>query len=236
MAAGASGSKATVSPKGAQSGNNGSQRAAELGPPRILVDPDSLVVVDPQGSLKKGKSIIHRRGGGGGSLTDPRKTSTPPRNRSPLRGYSDKEKEDVGMQLVSKLLGSDRDEIVDLRTQRGVGADAIDSMKRFYELKVIAGPEPDQVTLTNSEVRRAMSTDKFFLIVISGVEGVDARPKLRVFVDPLNQLQQTHNGSITLSGVRRVESLVYEYGHAGDSSASHAELEGQEEQQVTAAP
>ena len=232
---GAGRSGATTSSRRAQNGDNGSRKAAELGPPRILVDPDSLIVVDPRGSVEKGKSGTHRREGGSGGLVDPRKTSTSPRNRSPLRGYSDKEKEDVGMQLVRKLLGSDRDEIVDLRTQRGVGADAIDSMERFYELKVIAGPEPDRVTLTNSEVRRAESTDKFFLIVISGVESTDARPKLRVFVDPLNQLQQTHNGSVTLSGVRSTESLVYEYEHTNDSAASHADLEGPEEKQVTAA-
>ena len=223
----------TTSSRPARNGNNGSRKAAELGPPRILVDPDSLIVVDPYGSVEKGKSVTHNRLGGNKGLADPRKISTSPLNRSRLRGYSDKEKEDVGMQLVHKLLSSDRGEIVDLRTQRGVGADAIDSMKRFYELKVIAGTEPDQVTLTNSEVRRAKSTDKFFLIVVSGVEGVDARPKLRVFVDPLNQLQETHNGSITLSGVRSAESLAYEYGHANDSSASHTELEGQEEQQAT---
>ncbi len=232
---GAGRSGATTSSRRAQNANNSSRKAAELGPPRILVDPDSLIVVDPRGSVEKGKSVTHRRGGGDGGLVDPRKISTSPRNRSPLRGYSDKEKEDVGMQLVRKFLSSDRDEIVDLRTQRGVGADAIDSMKRFFELKVIAGPEPDRVTLTNSEVQRAKSTDKFFLIVVSGVEGVDAHPKLRVFVDPLNQLQQTHNGSVTLSGVRSTESLVYEYDHTNDSADSHADLEGQEEKQVTAA-
>ena len=115
------------------------------------------------------------------------------------------------MDLVRKLLSSDRQEIVDIRTQRNVGADAIDNLKQFYELKIIAGVEPDRVTLTNSEVKRAMSDDEFFLIVVSGIEGIDARPKVRVFVDPLNQLQQTYNGSITLSGVRSTESLVYDF-------------------------
>ena len=130
------------------------------------------------------------------------------------------------MRLVRMLLSSDRDEIVDLRIQRGVGADAIDSMERFFELKVSAGAEPDGVLLTRSEVQRAMSTDKYFLIVISGVEGVDAKPKARVFVDPLKQLRQTYNGSITLSGVNSVESLVYEFepGDDAPTSSSHEEL------------
>ena len=51
-------------------------------------------------------------------------------------------------ELLRRVLGSDLDQIVDLRTQRGVGADAIDELKNYYELKVSAGSEPDQVTLT----------------------------------------------------------------------------------------
>ena len=132
------------------------------------------------------------------------------------------------MDLVRKLLRSDRQEIVDIRTQRNVGADAIDNLKQFYELKVIAGVEPDRVTLTNSEVQRAMSDDKFFLIVVSGIEDIDARPKVRVFVDPLNQLQQTYNGSITLSGVRSTESLVYDFAPADSEAASSTGEEGRQ--------
>ena len=205
--------KATVP---STSGRRGNPKATDLGPPRVLVDSTSLTIVDPRGKLEKGTSVTRRRRHRIRNLVDPLPVSTPPRNRTPLRGYSDKEKEDVGMDLVRMLLSSDRDEILDLRTQRGVGADAIDSMKRFYELKVSAGPEPNHVTLTKSEVQRAMNTDKFFLIVVSGVEGIDAHPKARVFVDPLNQLQQTHNGSITLSGIHNAKSLVYEYEYAED--------------------
>ena len=126
------------------------------------------------------------------------------------------------MEIVYKLLTSDRQEIMDLRSQRNVGADAFDQMRNFYELKVIEGAEPDQVTLTNSEVQRARSDNKFFLIVVSGLEGNNARPKVRVFVDPLNQLQQTYNGSITLSGVHSTESLVYEFA-ASDGEADSSD-------------
>ena len=203
--------KATSSTGSDRGSRDAGPKATDLGPPRTLVDPNSLEILDPQGRIEKGTSTTHRKGSRSGGLVDPKQVSTPTRNRSPLRGYSDKDKEDVGMDLVHKLLSSDRQEIVDLRSQRNVGADAIDSMDRFYELKVIAGAEPDLVTLTNSEVQRAMSDDNFFLIVVSGIEGIDARPKVRVFVDPLNQLQQTYHGSITLSGVRSTESLVYEF-------------------------
>ena len=128
------------------------------------------------------------------------------------------------MALLRKLLSSDHDDIADLRAQRGVGADAIDEMKRFYELKISAGAEPDQVTLTSAEVKRASSTPNFFLVVVSGIEGVDARPKVRVIVDPLSQLQPTESGSIALSGVRGTTSLTYDFAPIdGPIQASGAE-------------
>ena len=216
---------AVGSDKSVRRGRNQGLKAIDLGPPRTLVDPNSLEIVNPRGRIERGTKSAKRPGGPGRSLADPRKVSTPPKNRTPLRGYSDKEREDVGMEIVHKLLSSDHQEIADLRSQRNVGADAVDNMKRFYELKVIAGAEPDHVTLTNSEVKRAKSEDKFFLIVVSGVEGVYARPKVRVFVDPLNQLQQTHNGSITLSGVRNTESLVYDFAPAESGAAISGDVE-----------
>ena len=209
--AGSRSERATSSTVDSRRSLDAGRKAIDMGPPRTLVDPTSLEIIDPKGRLEKGTSATRRHRSRRGSLDDPEQISTPPRNRTPIRGYSDKDKEDVGMDLVSMLLSSDHQEIVDIRTQRNVGADAIDNLKQFYELKVIAGAEPDRVTLTNSEVQRAMSDDKFFLIVVSGVEGTDARPKVRVFVDPLNQLQRTYTGSITLSGVRSTESLVYEF-------------------------
>ena len=127
----------------------------------------------------------------------------------PIRLYSDLDKETVGLELLRKLFSSDQAEISDLRAQRGVGADAIDELQRFYELKVSAGAEPDQITMTGAEVKRAKTTPDFFLVVISGIEGVDAQPKVRVIVDPLSQLQPTETGSITLSGVRSASSLTY---------------------------
>ena len=210
-------SKATS--RGSQSVRNGSQNSDNLGAVRVLVDPDSLRLVDPRGRIEGGKKSTHRRTGHSGGLADPRQRSTGPRNRTPIPGYSAVDRESVGMDLVRVMLSSDIDDIVDLRTQRGVGADAIDSMESFYELKVSAGPEPDSVTLTNAEVRRALSTPNYFLIVISGIEGVDARPKARVFVDPLKQLQLVERASITLSGVQSAESLVYDFEPDGDESA-----------------
>ena len=186
---------------------------AALGSPRRLVDTGSLTIVDPRGRIEKGTKTVRPQKDKGGNLVEPSGVSKAPRNRTHIRGYSDLDRETVGKNLAQMVLSSEHEDIVDLRTERGVGADLVDDMNRFYELKVYAGAEPDQVTLTNAEVRRALSTSDFFLIVVSGVEEGGDPPKLRVFVNPLKQLQVTDSGSITLSGVRSTASLVYDFAH-----------------------
>ena len=145
--------------------------------PRVLVDPQDLELINPEGRIEEGSD-----GGGGGKakgkkLMEPSKKGKSPSNRVSYRAYTDLDRETVGMDLFKKLFGSDREDMTDLRTQRGVGADAIDDLRRFFELKVHAGAEPDQVKLTNAEVRRALSTDDYFLVVVSDVEGADAVPR-----------------------------------------------------------
>ena len=184
---------------------------------RVLVDPESLRLVDPQGRVEKREVTPRRKSVDKGALAEPKPGTDGPHGRTHIRHYTDLDKETVGLEILRKLLSSDDTEISDLRAQRGVGADAVDELQNFYELKVSGGTEPDQVTLTNSEVKRALTTPNFFLVVVSDIEGVDARPKVRVIVDPLNQLQPTESGSITLSGVRSTRSLVYEYAHTDGS-------------------
>lgn len=187
---------------------------------RTLVDPRSLVLVDAEGRIHRGSggaaAGAGERRARGGVLKEPQDRSSGPRTRSPLRGYTDAEREDVGIELLRMLLDTEQDEIVDLRRQRGVGADAVDQMAKYYELKVSAGPEPDVVTLTDAEVQRALTTPDFFLVVVSNVEGADARPTVRLVVDPLKQLRPTDRGTIHLSGVRRAGSLVYEFAPIDD--------------------
>ena len=193
-------------------------------PLRTLVDPQSLRLVDPRGRIDSGSPGPASGGGSrtarGGRLNEPRGGSRGPRNRSSLRAYSDIDREDVGLELLRILLNSDQNQIADIRTQRGVGADAVDELEKYYELKVSAGPEPNEVTLTDSEVQRALTTPDFFLVVVSNIEGADARPTVRVVVDPLNQLRPTERGSITLSGVPEAKSLVYHFAPLEDPQAA----------------
>jgi hypothetical protein len=114
------------------------------------------------------------------------------------------EKESVGMALVRTVLAGDEEEIADLRAQHGVGADAIDKLDRFFELKVHLGDESDVIRLKESEVRRALSTPDFFLVVVSGVEGADARPRVRIIVDPVHQLTMQASSAVVFTGIRGV--------------------------------
>ena len=180
---------------------------------RVLVDPDLLMPVDPSGRVVAGS----QRSAGAPPrrarvLVEPDATRPPsPRSRTPLRGYSDQEREAVGFELARRVLSSDQESIVDLRAQRRVGADAMDELERFYELKVSAGGEPNEVTLTSAEWQRAKSSPDFFLVVVSGVEGVESRPSVRIIPRPLDQLDQSVSGTIKLSGVRHAKSVTIDF-------------------------
>ena len=211
------GAAARAARKAPESGTEGDRREqpSPAAAPRTLVDPKSLVLVDARGRMHQGApsagSAISARAIRGGGLIEPAAGSGVPQNRTPLRGYSDLDKETVGNELLKMLLDTDAEGIVDLRSQRGVGADAIDELGNYYELKVFAGSEPNEVTLTASEAQRALTEPKFFLVVVSNIEGADARPNIRVVNDPLNNMQPTERATITLSGVRNATSLVYEF-------------------------
>jgi hypothetical protein len=208
-------------PTAEQPGGRGLATPTPTGPPtppprpRVLVDPDSLIVADPHG----------RRGGTGGStrqpsvrrrgsrpLSDPDHNVAPPRGSARPAGFTQLDAESVGYECFLRVMASDREGIVDLRAQHGVGADAVDSLDRsFYELKVYRQDEPDTIQLQESQIRRALATRNFFLVIVSNIEGANAHPKVRVIVEPLNQLPMTNASSVTLSGIRSAEySQIYD--------------------------
>ena len=211
--AGSRGRSSGVPNEGGRVGTGTRPDAADGAKLRVLVDPDSLMPVDPGGRVVAGSP---RRAGGpsrrASALVEPDATSLPsPPSRTPLRGYSDQERETVGFELARRVLSSDHEGIIDLRAQRGVGADAMDELERFYELKVSAGGEPNEVTLTSAEWQRAISSPDFFLVVVSGVEGVESRPRVRIIPRPLEQLDQSASGTLKLSGVRHATSVTIEF-------------------------
>ena len=90
----------------------------------------------------------------------------------------------------------------------------MDEFERFYELKVSAGGEPNDVTLTSAEWQRARSSPDFFLVLVSGVEGVESRPSVRIIPEPLAQLDERVSGTVKLSGVRHAKSVTFEFAPA----------------------
>jgi len=194
------------------------------GPPRVLVDPSTLVVVDPQGVVVSGTGAPPARLGGKdkppGPLPAPRPGGAVPRERTSRRDYTDLEKETTGLELVRRVLGGNAKEIVDLRAQHGVGADAVDELRQFYELKVAAGAEPDEIVLEDSQIRRALSTKDFFLVVVSGVEGEAATPRVRVIVNPVGQLRMFERSQVRFGGIRQSHSLVYDLRPGADPDAA----------------
>lgn len=202
-------------------GTAGAQQAAErpatTQAPRALVDPNALRVADARGRLVgTGKTASAGKTVRPGSepakeLPAPRPGGAAPQPKAAPTLYTAGSREAVGLELVRMVLASDADEMRDLRAQHGVGADAIDALERFFELKVYAGDEPDRITLEESQIRRALSTPDFFLVVVSGVEGQRATPRVRVIVNPLHQLAITESSSVSFTGIRDSQSLVYDF-------------------------
>lgn len=218
--------RSSVQSETAATGQENLETPPILESPRVLVDPESLYIVDPKSRLESSEQRVPRKTGGNSDLIEPKTDGSSPRDRSPIRNYTDSQKEDVGLKLLRKLLNNDVGEITDIRAQHGVGADAVDKLKNFYELKVSAGAEPDRVTMTVAEVKRASTApNKFFLVVISNIEGIDARPRVRIIADPLNKLQPTVRDTITLSGVRNAESKPYEFAHRDSAEQASEESE-----------
>lgn len=173
---------------------------------RELVNPASLRLRDPEGrEMKKTqeRKSPRKSGSRNGSLVEP-SDAAPPKTGTTPPSWTSADKESRGLDLLKMAIGRD---LVDVRGQHGVGADALDEeMGLYYELKVSSGNEPNTVSLTASEVKRAADEEgKFVLAVVSGVEGADACPTVRLIFDPLRELEAgTEEGKINLAGVRHL--------------------------------
>jgi hypothetical protein len=138
---------------------------------------------------------------------DKRTPPPPPKEPKGIREYDEKEKETEGYKLLAKALKSlDGSELEDYRDLHNIGSDAIDNLRRFFELKAHEGEIPDEISLTGSEVERALrERDKYFLAVVGGLEVGDVI--VRIFAHPLLTLDFVESGSLTLTGVRTKRSI-----------------------------
>jgi hypothetical protein len=133
---------------------------------------------------------------------------TPAGPGSLLRGYSDTDRERLAIAILRRILETDKRTMRDLRKVANLGADVVDNMDKFFEIKASAGEMPDVVTLQYSELERSLErpSGHWFLVVIAGLEqGFET--KVRFIADPLKHLAWQDHGSVSLSGVRTVRAV-----------------------------
>ncbi|MFI0711391.1 sacsin N-terminal ATP-binding-like domain-containing protein [Streptomyces inhibens] len=186
--------------------------------PREFVDPAALRITSIRRTTQAQPSAGGVSGAGRGApargrLTPPAYAPAVPAPRPVPPAPNIDRQERVALDLLRKVLGTEQEPewLRDLRHQHGVGADAVDKLDRFYELKTTYGPEQDTVTLTAKECERAASGAEFFLVVVSGL-AADSNPVLRLVPDPLHQLGIRPNGNVMLTGIKQSGSLIVEFG------------------------
>lgn len=153
-----------------------------------------------------------RPAGKNGTSTD--KSSGPSTVLPPMS-----EREQLAYDAVMRALALDEGEVADLRHRRGVGADAVDELRQYFEIKMSSGPEiPNEITLTPNEVERARIDRDFFLAVVAGLEEGGGDLRVRFIFDPLGRLPLRLRSDLTLGGVREAEALEYTFRTAADTT------------------
>jgi len=147
---------------------------------------------------------LRKRTPGGRNISAGR---SPAPKSAPL-DYSEKDKDDLALHVLQLAINGEASDLQDYRHLRGIGADALDKLKRYFEIKAHYGPMPDEITLTANEAERAfIEKDKFFLAIISGLEqGYDTI--VRIVPNPLQSLKPKSSTSVTLCGITSSRSAI----------------------------
>jgi hypothetical protein len=135
--------------------------------------------------------------GGGATIGDGQRAS----QAAPL-AYSEDDKEDLALQLLQLAINGHIAELRDYRHLRGIGADALDKLRRYFEIKATYGAPPDEVTLTANEAERALlEGERFYLAIVAGLEqGYET--VVRIIPNPLRNLAIRPSTSVTIAGIR----------------------------------
>jgi hypothetical protein len=191
---------------------------------RHLVDPtelrpvftDSAIVPENDRSRSAVSGSDSSGSSGRPSLSRPSSGSAVPQQRNGVKMFTPQEQEAAALALVRAALARDSEELRDLRAQRGVGADSVDELNRFYEVKSFLGAEEDSVSLTPHEYERAATENNFFLVVVSGLQrGAGVPTTVRIILDPLRKLSARPSEAVMLTGVRGCRSLQIPFEQAG---------------------
>ncbi|WP_326734694.1 ATP-binding protein [Streptomyces sp. NBC_01022] len=154
----------------------------------------------------------------GAPLPQPKPGGAPPRSQASPLGYADRDKEELVIQALRRILQERGVELDDQRGASGMGADAYDSTGRYYEIKAHGGAVPGELTLTRSEFVRAWSEgENYTLVIASHLEKGAGKPTLRLVNDPVHRFEVEPPTDVRLKGVRddSVASTVYEWPSSG---------------------
>ena len=201
-------SKATKAKAAPTPGARGTPAKA---PVRRLKNVDDLVVTS-----------VTRPEGVGGSPKPPRRrgllddvpsgtpigtTAAPPPLSSPL-AYSPQEQEHQALLALHKAINGELSGLRDFRRFQGVGSDALDNLKRHFEIKSFARAVPPNVTLTPNEFERALKEgSKYYLAVVAGLEeGYET--VVRIIADPVNSLAPHAATTFVLGGIANVDRPI----------------------------
>ena len=175
--------------------------------PRLLKQPEQLEITRVE-EINKGSTrgrVISGKPPGSppGSPHGPKRGS---KDRGPgprPKAYSEQDKEQLALELPEAAIREPaNDELRDLTGVKGVGADAIDELKRLFEIKAHGGEIPDSISIQASQVQRALHSGRdFFVAVFGGLEDDYEATVLRVFATPLSTLDWESGTQVHLKGV-----------------------------------
>lgn len=155
--------------------------AGEPTPGGLVRDPGTTIVESPRAA------VTHRAES---AATD----------RKSAPSYTLRDQEDVGMEIVERVLADRGIEIEDTRSQP-TGADAIGTDGRYYELKVHSGLAQGALNFTRAEVFQAQTLgENYVLVVVENVESGGADPRVTFIPNPLGVLKVHPRGRIELTG------------------------------------
>jgi hypothetical protein len=136
--------------------------------------------------------------------------------------YSPQEQEHQALLALHKAINGELSGLRDFRRFRGVGADALDDLKRHFEIKSFARTMPATVTLTANEFESALKEGaKYYLAVVAGLEeGYET--VVRIIADPVHTLQPQRATTVVLGGIANVKRPIEVRFGSADSSAPEA--------------
>ena len=127
-------------------------------------------IVNPDAPL--GKRLLQRK-----TLPALKDPDGPSVGTRPARGigpmdYTPEDREQLALQVLEGVVRDNTAKLKDFTRLKGLGADAGDAIGRLFELKAHGGEMPDSVSIELSQRRAANeSPEKFYLAVVSGLEG-----------------------------------------------------------------